>query len=160
MSTVTSLRTQGISAREACDALDVSSATYYRRQHPQPARAARHPPSPPRALSAAERQHVLEILHSERFVDSSPGHVSATLLDDDQLYLCSPRTMYRILDSEREVRERRDQVRRPNYAKPELLAQGPNEVWSWDITKLRGQQKWSYYYLYVLLDIFSRFVVG
>jgi putative transposase len=160
MSTVTSLRTQGISAREACDALDVSSATYYRRQHPQPARAARHPPSPPRALSAAERQHVLEILHSERFVDSSPGQVSATLLDDDQLYLCSPRTMYRILDEAQEVKERRNQCRRPIYKKPELVATRPNQVWTWDLTKLRGPAKWTYYYLYVVLDLFSRLVVA
>ncbi len=98
MNTVASLRTQGISTREACDALGVCAATFYRRQRPPPIRVARPRPAPPRALPAAEREHVLEVLHSERFVDSSPAQVSATLLDDDQKYLCSPRTMYRILD--------------------------------------------------------------
>ena len=160
MSTVTSLRIQGISAREACDALGVSSATYYRRQQPQPARVARSRPSPPRALPAAEREHVLEVLHSERFVDSSPAQVSATLLDDDRKYLCSPRTMYRILDGAQEVKERRNQCRRPIYRKPELVATGPNQVWTWDLTKLRGPAKWTYYYLYVVLDLFSRLVVA
>jgi putative transposase len=160
MSTVASLRTQGISAREACDALGVSSATYYRRQQPQSARVARPRPSPPRALPAAEREHVLEVLHSERFVDSSPAQVSATLLDDDQKYLCSPRTMYRILDEAQEVKERRNQCRRPIYRRPELVATGPNQVWTWDLTKLRGPAKWTYYYLYVVLDLFSRLVVA
>lgn len=160
MNTVASLRTQGISAREACDALGVSAATFYRRQQPQPIRVPRPRPSPPRALPAAEREHVLEVLHSERFVDSSPAQVSATLLDDDQQYLCSPRTMYRILDEAQEVKERRNQCRRPNYKKPELVATGPNQVWTWDLTKLRGPAKWTYYYLYVVLDLFSRMVVA
>ena len=114
---------------------------------------------PKNALGDQERQEVLETLHSGRFVDKAPREVFATLLDENA-YLCSVRTMYRILDREGEVRERRNQVQRPNYKKPELLATAPNEVWSWDITKLRGAIKWSYFQLYVILDIFSRYVVG
>jgi putative transposase len=110
-------------------------------------------------LSEAERQQVLELLHSERFVDQAPPVVYATLLDEGQ-YLCSVRTMYRILAEAEEVRERRNQSRHPVYAKPELLATAPNQVWSWDITKLKGPEKWTYFYLYVILDIFSRYVVG
>ena len=102
---------------------------------------------------------MLEVLDSERFVDRAPAEVVATLLDEGT-YLCSERTMYRILAERAPVRERRNQLRHPNYAKPELVASAPNEVWSWDITKLLGPQKWTYYYLYVLLDIFSRYVVG
>jgi putative transposase len=118
----------------------------------------RRSPSP-RALLAAEKQQVLEILHSDRFVDQAPAEIYATLLDEGR-YLCSIRTMYRILATEQEVRERRNQLRHPVYSKPELLATGPNQVWSWDITKLLGPVKWSYFYLYVILDIFSRYVVG
>jgi len=102
---------------------------------------------------------VLETLHSERFLDQAPAQVHATLLDEGA-YLCSPRTMYRLLDAAHEIKERRDHVRRPHYAAPELLAMRPNEVWSWDITKLLGPAKWTYFYLYVILDIFSRYVVG
>ena len=116
-------------------------------------------PRPPLALSESERRSVLEVLHSERFVDAAPHQIYATLLDEKR-YLCSVRTMYRILEAEHEVRERRNQCRRPAYTKPELLATGPNQVWSWDITKLKGPVKWSYFYLYVILDIFSRYVVG
>jgi putative transposase len=110
-------------------------------------------------LSKPERQEVLDILHTERFVDKAPTEVYATLLDE-RTYLCSVRTMYRILAEAGEVRERRNQARHPQYQPPELLATAPNQVWSWDITKLRGPVKWSYYYLYVILDIFSRYVVG
>ena len=102
---------------------------------------------------------LLGALHCERFVDKAPAQVWATLLDEGT-YLCSIRTMYRILEEHGEVRERRNQRRHPNYTKPELLAEAPNQVWSWDITKLRGPVKWTYYYLYVILDIFSRYVVG
>ena len=112
-----------------------------------------------RALSAAEREAVHQTLNSERFADQAPREVYATLLDEGT-YLCSPRTMYRVLSEHAEVRERRDQLRHPAYAKPELLATGPNQVWSWDITQLLGPMKWVYYYLYVMLDIFSRYVVG
>lgn len=106
-----------------------------------------------------ERQAVKDLLHSERFVDKAPLEVYATLLDEG-IYVCSVRTMYRILGEEGEVKERRNQLRHPRYKKPELIARGPNEVWSWDITKLFGPVKWSYYYLYVILDIFSRYAVG
>ncbi len=141
----------------ACDALGVARASVYRQRQPARPLAAR--PTPPRALDPVERQAVLEMLHSERFLDQAPAQVHATLLDEGT-YLCSPRTMYRLLDTAGEVKERRDQVRRPHYAAPELLATRPNEVWSWDITKLLGPVKWTYFYLYVILDIFSRYVVG
>lgn len=141
----------------ACDALGISRASVYRQRQPARPRATR--PAPPRALDPVERQAVLATLHSERFLDRAPAQVHATLLDEGT-YLCSPRTMYRLLDAAGEVKERRDQVRRPQYAAPELLATQPNAVWSWDITKLRGPAKWTYFYLYVILDIFSRYVVG
>ena len=110
-------------------------------------------------LVPAERQAVLDVLHSERFVDQSPAEVQATLLEE-QTYLCSTRTMYRILDAAQEVRERRDQARHPVYARPELVATAPNQIWSWDITKLKGPIPYLYYSLYVILDLFSRYVVG
>ena len=141
----------------ACDALGVSRATYYRRQSPPASHQPR--PTPARALSTAERSAVLEVLDSDRFVDCAPEAVYATLLEEGT-YLCAPRTMYRILADRAPVRERRNQLRHPAYDKPELVASGPGEVWSWDITKLLGPKKWTYYYLYVLLDIYSRYVVG
>jgi putative transposase len=140
-----------------CDALDIPRASYYRWK--RPVCGPHRPRSSPRALSAAERQDVLDLLHSPRFVDRAPAEVVATLLDDGS-YRCSERTMYRILAASGEVRERRDQLRRPAYTKPELLATRPNELWSWDITKLHGPAKWTYFYLYVILDVFSRYVVG
>lgn len=142
----------------ACDVLGVSRATLYRRRRPR-LRAVRLKASSPRTLRAEEREAVLELLHSERFVDQAPAEVYARLLDQGR-YLCSIRTMYRILEAAQEVRERRDQARHPPHPKPVLLARGPNQVWSWDITKLRGPVKWVVYHLYVLLDIFSRYVVG
>jgi putative transposase len=144
----------------ACTALAIPRASYYRRWSPLPAAAgAARRPRPARALSDAERQEVLEVLHWPRFVDKAPAEVYASLLDEGT-YLCSVRTMYRILKAADEVRERRNQLRHPRYQKPELLATGPNQVWSWDITKLLGPAKWTYFYLYVILDIFSRYVVG
>jgi len=143
----------------ACDALDVSRATYYRRQSPSFFLTAADKPPSHRALSVDERKRVLDHLHSDRFMDKAPNEVYGTLLDEGK-YLCSVRTMYRILEAENEVRERRNQLNHPNYRKPELLATRPNEVWSWDITKLLGPVKWTYYYLYVILDIYSRYVVG
>jgi putative transposase len=142
----------------ACEALTINRASLYRRRH-RPTTAPRRRPTPPRALSPVERQTVRDVLHSERFVDKAPAQVVATLLDED-VYHCSIRTMYRVLDANREVRERRNQLRHPSYQKPELLATAPNQVWSWDITKLLGPTKWTYFYLYVILDIFSRYVVG
>ena len=170
----------GVSA--ACRAMALPRATYYRRLAVEAAAAEpddgsnppeasgpdenvvgeadpRPPRRSPRALKEPEEQKVLAVLHSERFVDRSPGQVYATLLDEGS-YLCSERTMYRILEKHQEVKERRNQRKHPTYTKPELLATGPNEVWSWDITKLRGPVKWTYFYLYVILDIFSRYVVG
>ncbi len=144
--------------RSACSALGVSRATFYRWQAPERSIPASRP-RPPLALSEIERRSVLDVLHCERFVDAAPHQIYATLLDEKR-YLCSVRTMYRILAAEHEVRERRNQCRRPVYTKPELLATGPNQVWSWDITKLKGPVKWTYFYLYVILDIFSRYVVG
>src|SRR3954447_19524187 len=132
---------------------------------PAPPRGPRPPPepaprpNPPRALTAEERLTVLDRLREPRFADLAPAEVYATLLDEG-IYLCSIRTMYRLLDDNNEVRERRDQLRHPVYTKPELLAEGPDQVWSWDITKLAGPAKWTYFYLYVILDIFSRRVVG
>jgi putative transposase len=143
-----------------CFSLGVSRAAFYRwcqpklEVAPKPPRA-RHP----RSLGPDERQAILDTLHSERFCDASPAEVHATLLEEDT-YLGSPRTMYRVLAEAHEVRERRDHLRHPAYAKPELLATQPNQVWSWDITKLKAAVKWSYFYLFVVLDIFSRYVVG
>jgi len=140
----------------ACSALGLPRGSWYRGR--RPAAVARPRPTPPRALDPVERQGVLDLLHT-RFVDQAPAQVHATLLDEGT-YVCSPRTMYRLLDAAQEIKERRDQVRRPHFAAPELLATRPNEVWSWDITKLLGPAKWTYFYLYVILDIFSRYVVG
>jgi putative transposase len=140
-----------------CDALNVARASYYRWK--APVHGPHRPRASPRALSPDERQVVLDLLHAPRFVDQAPAEVVATLLDDGR-YWCSERTMYRILEAAHEVRERRDQLRRPTYTKPELLATRPNELWSWDITKLHGPGKWTYYYLYVILDVFSRYIVG
>jgi putative transposase len=113
----------------------------------------------PRSLTAVERKQVLEVLHSDRFRAAAPASIYATLLDEGR-YLCSERTLYRVLASAQEVRERRDQARHPAYTRPELLATRPNEVWSWDITKLLGPQKSTYFYRYVILDSYSRYVVG
>jgi putative transposase len=149
-----------IGTRPACRALGASVATVYRRRRPPQPRPPRPRPAPARALSEVERERVLEVLHSERFVDCSPAQVWATLLDENT-YLCSERTMYRLLEAKHGgVRERRDQLTHPAYAKPELLAERPNELWSWDISKLLGPAKWTYFYLYVILDVFSRYVVA
>lgn len=140
-----------------CAALALPRATYYRRLGPR--RVVRPRPRPQRALAPAERKQVLDLLHQAEFVDMAPEAVFNNLLDQGR-YVCSPRTMYRILDENQEARERRNQLRHPEYSKPELLATAPNQVWSWDITKLLGPQKWTYFNLYVLLDIYSRYVVG
>ena len=147
-----------VGAEPACRALGVSRATFYRRKRPTPGHQQPRP-TPARALDNAEREHVLDILSLPRFVDRSPGEIFATLLDEKK-YMCSERTMYRILAANQAVKERRNQRQHPEYTKPELMATAPNQVWSWDITKLLGPQKWTYYYLYVLLDIFSRYAVG
>jgi putative transposase len=143
----------------ACEALAIPRSMFYRAQSPQAPRVDRELAVPARALQPAERQFVLATLDSERFQDQAPREVYAALLDE-HTYLCSWRTMYRILDENEQVGERRNQLRHPVYAKPELLATGPNQVWSWDITVLRGPDKWTAFYLYDLMDVFSRYVVG
>ncbi len=150
--------TPEVAVAPLCKVLSVARATYYRRRRP-PAPQRRERSRPPRSLSTQERSAVLERLNSERFADQAPAQVYAALLDDGE-YLCSTRTMYRILDANKQVRERRDQLRHPEYKKPELVATAPNQVWSWDITKLLGPEKWTYFHLYVVLDIYSRYVVG
>lgn len=156
---MTAIKTLGpeLGVVAVCAALGVARASYYRQLNP------RHGPflkrACPRALPAAERQAVLDVLHEARFADLAPGEIYATLLDEKR-YLCSERTFYRILAENQEIRERRNQLRHPKYAAPELLATGPNQLWTWDITKLHGPTKWSYFYLYVVLDAFSRYVVG
>jgi len=141
-----------------CRALGVSRATFYRKTRPETGQQQPRK-TPARALSPGEREAVRGVLHAPRFVDRSPGEIVATLLDE-QAYLCSERTMYRVLAEEGASRERRNQLRHPSYTKPELVATAPDEVWTWDITKLLGPRKWIYYYLYVILDLFSRYVVG
>jgi putative transposase len=153
-----------VGVQRACGALGVNRARVYRlrrrRCHLAGAQAQRAPRlRPPLALTGAERDALLFTLNSERFADMAPASIYATLLDEGQ-YLASVRTMYRLLAESTAVRERRNQLTHPVYAKPELLASAPNQVWSWDITKLKGPGKWSCFHLYVILDIFSRYVVG
>ena len=174
-----------VGVRAACEAVGVARASFYRQDRRQvgwsgdlSAPSLRHegaagerrersasgassarPHAHPRALSAAEQEAVLAVLHSPRFQDAAPATVYATLLDEGT-YHASERTMYRLLAAEGETRPRRDQLVHPTYQKPELLARAPNQVWSWDITKLLGPTKWTYFYLYVILDVYSRYVVG
>lgn len=148
-----------VSVAQACRALGVSRATFYRSRHPAPGRKKRPRPCPARALSPSERAEALELLHSPRFVDLAPPQVHAKLLTEGR-YLCSTRTFYRILAVRGEVRERRCQRVHPAHPVPVLHADGPNQVWSWDITKLRGMQPREIYSLYTVIDIFSRLVVA
>ena len=145
-----------VGTRGACAALNVHRSRYYRFRCPK--RPARRAP-PPLKLSESERQQIHEVLVSPAFVDQTPATVLANLLDDGT-YLCSARTMYRILHEHQQVQERRRGHRRVHYAKPELVARAPNQCWSWDITKLKGPVTWQYFYLYVILDLYSRYVVG
>lgn len=144
----------GVSA--ACATLGIPRSTFYYAQNPRKASPRK---DHPRKLSEKEEIEIRKKLNGERFQDRTPRDVYAALLDEGT-YLCSWRTMYRILGKYDEIRERRNQLRHPEYKKPELLASGPNQVWSWDITKLLGPKKWTYYYLYVILDIYSRYVPG
>jgi putative transposase len=148
-----------VGRKRACAVLGRPRATHYRHRSPHKDRPARPRRSVPRALSAKERQAVVEVLDSEEFCDLAPRQVWARLLDAGT-YLCSVPMMYRLLAERGEVRERRQVARHPAHIKPELVATNPNEVWSWDITKLRGPYKWSWYYLYVILDVFSRYALG
>lgn len=143
----------------ACDVTGVKRATLHRRLQGRRYGPRPMPPPHPRALSERERAVVLDACHTSRFVDRSPAEIVATLLDEG-VYLASERTFYRILAANDEVRERRNQLRHPAYAKPELLAQAPGELWSWDITDLKGPQKWQRFKLYKILDVYSRYVVG
>jgi putative transposase len=161
MAAVTELASD-VGTRAACRALFAPRASYYRERHAASSPAVTPPrprPSPARALRPSECATVLAHLHGERFQDRSPAAVYATLLDEGE-YHCSIRTMYRLLEQKGESRERRDQLTHPPYQKPELLATAPNQLWSWDITKLLGPAKWTYFYLYVILDVFSRYVTG
>jgi len=159
MVAVTELASE-VGTSAACQALCMPRPSYYRDRGKIsfPAETASRP-TPPRALRPVERETVLTRLHEERFQDRSPAAVYATLLDEGE-YLCSIRSMYRLLEKRGESRERRDQLTHPPYKKPELLATAPNQLWSWDITKLLGPMKWTYFYLYVILDVFSRYVTG
>lgn len=150
-----------VGTQAACRAVASARASYYRRRRrsPRPARPVRPPRPQPRALTVPERQAVLSLLHDERHVDEAPATVYAQLLDEGR-YLCSVPTMYRILHASDEVRERRHQATHPAAKKPELMATAPNQCWSWDITKLLGPEKWTYYYLYVIVDIYSRYAPG
>jgi putative transposase len=150
-----------IGTTAALSATGVDRATWYRkhRQSPAPVRPERVITPQPRALSLVERKEIKRVLDSDEFVDEAPATVYAKLLDQGT-YLASVSTMYRVLHEHDEVRERRRQATHPAHKKPELIAEGPNQCWSWDITKLHGPEKWTYYYLYVILDIFSRYVVG
>lgn len=147
-----------VGRKRACEVLGRSRASHYRQRQGR-----RHgPPKPrhsPRALSAAEAETVIATMNNERFCDKAPAQIWATLLDEGT-YLASVATMYRLLRQRHQVRERRAQARRPALIKPELVAVAPNEVWSWDITKLAGPYKWTWYQLYTILDIYSRYVVG
>ena len=145
-----------VGTRAACAALKVHRSRYYRYQQP---RRVQQRPAPPLKLSDAERQRVHDVLVSPTYVDQAPATVVANL-SDEGIHLCSVRTMYRILHERNQVRERRRGHQRTHYAKPELVATAPNQCWSWDITKLKGPATWQYFYLYVILDLFSRYVVG
>jgi putative transposase len=145
----------------ACDALWVPRSSFYRTQKPvtvAPSKSSLKMPSP-RALSTTEKETVLNLLNSERFQDQAPREVYATLLDDG-LYVCHWRSMYRFLAEKQQVRERRDLLVHPPASKPELVATAPNQLWSWDITKLLGPTKHTFYYLYVILDVYSRYAPG
>jgi len=159
MAAVKNLETLGHPCMVACTAMAVSRASYYHRtaikSAPKPTTRRPHPSS----LTTEERAAVVSELTSDRFCDVAIPEVHATLLDEGK-YLCSKATMYRLLNAAQLLTERRHQVSRTHYPRPELLATAPNQVWSWDITKLKGPEKWSYFHLYVILDIFSRKVVG
>lgn len=149
----------GCDRSRACALVGRSRASHYRAKNPPPPKTVRPRKAQPRALQAAENAEILRVLNSERFADVAPATIYATLLDEG-VYLASVPTMYRLLRANGQTGERRAQAVHPARVKPELIATAPNDVWSWDITKLHGPAKWTYYYLYVILDIYSRYVVG
>jgi putative transposase len=146
---------------KACESLNVPRSSLYRKEAALATLGSLKPrPKPARALSDAEKVQVLELANSERFCDKTPREMYAILLDEDQRYVCHWRTIYRILAEVEQIRARRDQKSHPKVAKPQLKATGPNQVWTWDITKLRGPDQWQGYYLYVIIDLYSRYIVG
>ena len=147
---------KSFSTRSLCAALGEPRASWYRFLKPHPMTS--NIPRSPRRLTDTEELMILNTLNTERFQDMAPGEAYATLLDEG-VYLCSERTMYRILTRQGQNVIHRQSAPRV-YSKPELLATCPNELWSWDITKLKGPAKWTYYYLYKILDVYSRYVVG
>ncbi len=150
---------RGVARRTACDAVGRSRASHYRHRRP-PMQGPKPPrPRPARALTDTETTTIIDVLTSERFCDQATAQVWAELLDEGT-YLASVSTMYRLLRQRSMVRERRRQARRPAHIKPELVATTPNQVWSWDITKLAGPHKWTWFHLYVILDVYSRYAVG
>jgi putative transposase len=159
MMALTEQASREVGTAPLCRALGVPRASLYRHRKPKPAGERKPRPTPPRALSASERRQVKDTLNTPRFGNKAPAEVYATLLDEGR-YLCSMRTMYRVLADDDLVRERRDQLRHPSYVRPELCASAPNQIWSWDITKLLGPATWTHYCLYVVLDLFSRYTVG
>ena len=144
----------------ASTALGVPRATLHRARRPKAARTPTPRPHPARRIPDDERALIVSKLNDERFCDLAPAEVWARWLDEDGVFPCSVRTLYRLLAERGLVRERRDIARHPVHPRPELVACAPNEVWSWDITKLRGPAVGVWYFLYVVLDIFSRYVVG
>jgi putative transposase len=161
MQTITQMNHEGqINVEALCDALLIPRATYYRHEREKTVATLKGKrPQPKNSLREEEKQQVLDLLHSERFIDKTPYDAFNAMLDEGE-YHCSPRTMYRLLAAQDENKDRRQQRCHRDAVKPELIASTPNEVWSWDITKLRTTQKWVYLYLYVIIDIFSRYVVG
>jgi putative transposase len=156
---VDELVTRGVPRRTACATLGCPRASHYRRRRP-PLHGPLPPrPRSPRKISDTEAEEIVDMLNSERFCDQAPAQIWATLLDEGT-YLASMSTMYRLLRQRHQVRERRAQARRPTHVKPELVATAPNQVWSWDITKIPGPYKWNWFHLYVILDVHSRYVIA
>jgi putative transposase len=156
---VEELVAKGVNRRRACQVLGRSRASHYRVRRPPIFGPPAPRPASPRALAADEAEGIVEVLNSERFCDMAPAQIWATLLDES-VYLCSVSTMYRLLRARQQVRERRRINGHPAHVKPELVATAANQVWSWDITKLRGPYKWTWFHLYVIIDVYSRYVVA
>lgn len=157
---ITNLKKEGVPITQSCSGLAIARSSFYGWQASKPAKPSPQPrPTPKRALSIVEKNTIRDVLNSDRFANQPPRQVFASLLDEGQ-YLCSVRSMYRILAANGEVKERRNQRKHPKRIKPELQATRPNQVWTWDITKFRTFIKYQYAYLYVILDMYSRFVVG
>ena len=158
----TSKLSKHVGTKRACRELCMPRASYYRFMTPSSRKRKgklEKKTKSPLALTTEERQKVLDLLHCEKYIDQAPNEIYANLLDHGQ-YFCSVRTMYRYLSQEGEIKERRNQKRHVKYEKPELLTSRPNQLWSWDITKLKGPKKWNYFHLYVIMDVYSRYVVG